>query len=83
MIPEVSCDLHPDKSQNHTFTIKYKTRSYLQMIGRIEKGEAKRDRDESPDLLDFPNQRARVDDDVVIIEDEEPLNIVDGVIVID
>jgi hypothetical protein len=53
------------------------------MIGRIEKNEAKREREESPDLLDFPNQRVKVENEVVFIEEEEPLNIVDGVIVID
>jgi hypothetical protein len=37
----VSSELHADKSQNHTLTVKYKTRSYLQMIGRVPKGETR------------------------------------------
>jgi hypothetical protein len=79
----ISSKIDFDQSQNHTFTIKYKTRSFLQMIGRVEKNQVKRDRDESPDLLDVPNQRVKVENEVVIVEDNDPLYIVDGVIVID
>jgi hypothetical protein len=32
---DLEADAHPDTSQNHTLTIKYKTRAFLQGIGRI------------------------------------------------
>jgi hypothetical protein len=71
----VICDNHPDESQNHTFTIKYKTRSFLQMIGRIPKTQ---------EIV----ADGIVQDEINLVKiesekDEGELNIVDGVIVID
>jgi hypothetical protein len=82
VVSRVTSKPHRDTSQNHTLTIKYKTKTFLQMIGRIPVvQELKRDRVESPDLVEHAHpKKIKVEMEGM---GEAKLNIVDGVIVID
>jgi hypothetical protein len=79
-----SSSVDQDKSCNHTLTVKYKDRSYLQTIGRIE-GVASAKRQRSFDFIDDvsrDSQRVKVKEDQDsdakgLIKGEEPLNKID------
>jgi hypothetical protein len=85
---------HRDQSKNHTLTIKYKTKSFLQMIGRIPVSQelggveavgVKKEREEdAPEFIEVNGvsyKKKKAEKEVKI--EEEPLKFVDGVIVID